>query len=78
MDPKLDKAIDELADSMREDVAMLEKFPQVTQNHYDKYLTFLTAAQVNSDNRLMIAAALIRAGANRVGVVAALKICGDL
>lgn len=66
-----------IADGLRPDIAAVEASPMICQNHYDKYLALLTMAVAKSTNNrdaYIMAFALEVAGANHLGVKAALDI----
>ena len=61
--------IDGLADDLRDSVKEIEKSIPSTQNHYGRYMALL--GQLSGNNRRtasILAAAMIRAGANSQGV----------
>ena len=74
MDPKLEELISELAGDLKEMVQQIEARPKTTQNHYGQYMGLLSGMAKNKGHAQIIAAALIEAGANRQGVVSALKL----
>lgn len=69
--------INSVADSMRPDITALEASPMICQHHYDKYLALLTATAAKATSPkdvYLMAFALEVAGANHLGVKAALDI----
>lgn len=66
---KLNTLIDQLADDLRDSVKEIEKSIPSTQNNYGRYMALL--GQLSGNNRKtasILAAAMIRAGANTQGV----------
>ena len=70
---KLDAVINELANDLRDTVTRIEASPDTTKGHYGDYLAIISFAP-NSISAAMSALALIHAGANRDGVLSAMKI----
>ncbi len=74
----LEALISSLADDLRETVADIEAGPQFTKDHYEAYMTMMGAGQAGAGEgkagREVVALALVKAGANRTGVVTALKL----
>ena len=72
---KLDAMVADLALDLKAPVATIESGPQITQNHYGRYLTLL-ATLAKGDRRMtfVVALALVAAGANREGVASAVKL----
>ena len=71
---KADAIIAGLANDLRPAVEKIEKAIPVTRNHYGAYLDFFTIC-TDSTNRKIVAYALLKAGANKEGVLDALRIC---
>lgn len=72
--PKIEAAIDDLAADFKKIVEGIERSTPTTQNHYGRYLELMIRMGCNdSVTRLIIAKALIRAGANRQGVRDAIR-----
>lgn len=67
--------ISELADGLRDIVAGIEKGIMTTQNHYGKYMSILSMPKTEKA-RNHFGHALIEAGANRQGVIDALRAIG--
>ena len=71
---RTDEVITSVADDLREHVAKIEAGIATTQNHYGDYMNLIMSVATDDANvRKIIALALIRAGANREGVLSALK-----
>lgn len=72
MPTKLTQLIDDLAVDLREAVAQIESSTPVTRGHYGEYLSLLVTMPQGSRN--IVGLALVRAGANKRGVVDALRL----
>jgi len=72
---RLQTLVADLAADLIEPVASIEKRTATTQNHYGDYLALIGTLS-HDDKRMaqVIALALIKAGANRLGVASALAI----
>lgn len=68
---KYQKAIDSLVPDLIEPVKGIENSPKLTQHHYGRYLNILL--QFDRKLAMLYGVALIKAGANEKGVVAAIK-----
>ena len=55
-------------------VKKIESGPKLTQNHYGQYMTVLSALATDKNTASYYAGCLVLAGANRQGVVSALKL----
>ena len=80
---ELDTLINTLAKAVKPVVTVIESGPAITKDHYSEYLGVITkvAAQLPAAGRnvhLGIGIALQRAGANKAGVQAALRILGAI
>ncbi len=72
---KLDAVIAELAADLKDMVSKIESSPATTQNHYGCYGALISrVANGNKNIANVVALALIKAGANRVGVANAVKL----
>ncbi len=71
----LDQRIDNIAETLKDAVADIEatKFP-TTQNNYGTYMALFSQSCDDVGQARILAMALIRAGANKQGVNAALKV----
>lgn len=81
--PTLDNMLEELADAFSPIVAAIEAAPALTRWRYDQYMAAIeriTSMTGNKANSAYLATGLglIRAGANREGVVSALRAMGKL
>lgn len=63
--------INEAAKILKSVVEKIENSPAETQNHYGRYMAILSQTPLNQ--RKIMAATLIKAGANRMGVLTALS-----
>jgi hypothetical protein len=76
MNPQVAKLISEMADELRPSIAELEAAPAATMNHYGAYMGIIGRIAKEDKGFAKVAVlALIAAGANREGVVAAYKLC---
>lgn len=66
--------IQETAEDFKESVGKIESSLETTQNHYGDYLQILTPYVDQASWLILVAASLIRAGANKTGVLSAVKI----
>lgn len=66
--------LDDLASDLKPIVNAIEQQVATTRNHYGDYLTIITGGP--EPKRGLMALALLRAGANRQGMVDALRIAG--
>jgi len=68
------KLIESIADDMRASVARIESATATTRNHYGRYLQVISVT-AHGDKRVarIVAAALLAAGANKRGVLDALR-----
>lgn len=72
---KLDKFISALASAFTDEVKCIEAKPETTQYHYGDYGGLInTLSSGKSDTAKIIAAALIKAGANATGVTNGLNL----
>lgn len=72
---KLEVLIAELVPDLKPLVESIESQPATTQNHYGDYMAVLSMlAKGNLQMGRIIAAALVEAGANSVGVADAVKL----
>ena len=67
-----DSLITEIADEIRPVVRRIESRPPASRHHFAKYLAILIAYPAGKV-RLIVACALIEAGASRAGVLAAIN-----
>ena len=73
----VDKAINDLANDLVSTVKSIETSVKTTKNHYGQYLAILSMYREKSLSTVMIIAkALIKAGANEEGVHSALSLLG--
>lgn len=71
----MNELVASLADDLREIVTEIEGGMQTTQNHYGRYMSVLAAVGQNEPSvKKVVAAALIKAGANHAGVSNALNL----
>lgn len=74
VDPQvLSLLVEDLAATFKPEVEKIEKSLATTQNHYGDYLQIISIG-ANERNQKLIAAALLKAGANFEGVTSAKKI----
>lgn len=67
--------VDDIAGDLRPQVKAIEESVPTTKNHYDRYMNILSLLGRSNDGQVLIVAmALIKAGANSNGVIAALRI----
>ena len=72
---KLDTLIKDLANDLREEVQRIEASPDTTQNHYANYGALISRLAAGNQNvAKLISLALVKAGANRLGVSNAVKL----
>ena len=76
MNAQQKQMIDGLADDFKESVDAIESGFKLTQNHYGKYMAFISRLAKNNLMGKIIGIALIQAGANAQGVRDALKALG--
>ena len=69
---KTTQLIKDLAGDLKPEVDKIESSIKTTQNHYGRYMSILGGFNSNQIN--LISLALIEAGANRGGVLSALKV----
>ena len=70
---KIGQIIKDLAEDLRNDVARIEESVPTTKDHYGAYM--LLISNMETDNmQMLVAIALMKAGANQDGVRAALNI----
>lgn len=75
MNEKLQKLIDELANDLSPEVKRIESSLATTQNHYGDYGNIISrTAKGNKNIALVIGKALVKAGANSVGVANAIRL----
>lgn len=75
MTEQTQKLIDDVANELRPIVVVIEASPQSTQFHYGRYLEILIAtAKGDSTRGKAVALALMKAGANKLGVLSAYRI----
>lgn len=75
MNAKTQQLIDDLATDLKQDVARIEASPETTQHHYGDYGGLIsTVANGNKAVANLIGHALIKAGANAIGVANAIKL----
>lgn len=72
---ELDSIINEMAEALRPLVAKIEARTPTTQGHYGTYMGLIAQGQ-SAAERLGLAVALKRAGADKGGVDAAVRILG--
>lgn len=82
-DPKLSAVIDQLADICKPIVAHVEAMTPTTKGHYGDYMVAIErvatmSGKAERNTCLAIGLAMIRAGANKEGVHAALRVMGHL
>ncbi len=70
----MEKLIEELAGDLKQDVQRIESSPETTQYHYGDYGALLSAVAKDKATAGIIALALIKAGASRLGVAWALRL----
>jgi hypothetical protein len=78
MTEEQERALRALAEELRPVVEAIEGGPETTQGRYDQYMAVLARlGKGQSDTTVMaIAVAMMQAGANRPGVVGAMKAMG--
>jgi hypothetical protein len=69
----MNKLIDDLAGDFKEKVAEIEARIATTQNHYSDYGALISGVTKNPREANIVGHALIKAGANRDGVIAGLR-----
>jgi hypothetical protein len=74
MSARAQEIIDSLADSLREGVADIEASTPMTRGHYGTYMGLFSQFADDAGQGRILAAALIKAGANERGVNDALRV----
>ena len=77
---EITKVLNKYADLLRDEVKAIEKSRKLTQNHYGKYLSLITTLKdkMPSSREKFWGAVLVIAGANKQGVINALKVLGKI
>jgi hypothetical protein len=65
--------INELVTELKSTVVAIEAAPAVTKGHYGRYMAILAAAP-SRRAKIILAQALVQAGANKTGVQSALRL----
>jgi hypothetical protein len=70
---KIEQVVDSLVPDLKPEVARIEASLAATQNRYGDYGELLTSIAPSKSKAQIVALALIKAGANRQGVMSALQ-----
>ncbi len=71
---KVDEFINGMVEDIRPEVVRIESSVETTKGHYGNYMSLLSSLSKDKNVLRLIAMALIKAGANREGVIPAVGI----